>query len=244
MRQRGPHNINQIAGLLERRYRNFNHHNLNNPLDELLFILCSTKTTEAGYRESYRALRRHFPTNGRLAGASVRQIASAISQGGLAKKKARTIFQTMRRACLEFGEPNLSALRSMNDMECESFLTSLPGVGTKIARCVMLYSLGRRVFPVDVHCWRVAYRLGWIRPTRPNGLASLHDRDRLQKLIPDELRYSLHVNFVSLGRQFCTSSSPKCDMCPLTKYCRRVGVIRSRRRSKSDSTIRTASRKG
>ncbi|MDP1593275.1 MAG: hypothetical protein Q8L80_03420 [Gallionella sp.] len=63
-----------------------------------------------------------------------------------------------------FGEPNLELLRSMSDQEAEDFLLALPGVGKKIARCVLMYSLGQQVFPVDTHCWRIARRLGWVRP--------------------------------------------------------------------------------
>ena len=40
----------------------------------------------------------------------------------------------------------LDFLRDMADHEAERFLVSLPGVGPKSARCVLVYSLGRSVF--------------------------------------------------------------------------------------------------
>lgn len=224
-----PHDVYEVARLLRKRYRDFNHYNRANPLVELLFILCSTKTSEAGYRETFKALRKRFPTNRQLAAASVAEIAAAIARGGLAKKKARAIKSIMRELTSKFGSPTLAPLQEMSDGECERYLTRLPGVGTKVARCVMMYSLGRKVFPVDVHCWRVAYRLGWIRPTRPNGLASQIDHDRLQNKIPKALRYSLHVNFVSLGRRVCTRRAPKCPVCPVRGICAKVGVTDWRR---------------
>ncbi|MGH7814649.1 MAG: endonuclease III domain-containing protein [Candidatus Binataceae bacterium] len=224
MNREVPHDVYEVARILRRRYRNFGHYNRSNPLDELLFILCSTKTSESGYRETFRALRRRFPTNRQLAAASVTEIAGAITRGGLARKKARAIKAILRMTIARFGEPTLAPLHEMKDDECERYLIGLPGVGKKVARCVMMYSLGRKVFPVDVHCWRVAYRLGWIRPTRPNGLASQTDHDRLQNRIPAALRYSLHVNFVSLGRGICTKGMPKCSVCPLTGICAKVGL--------------------
>ncbi|MDO9012453.1 MAG: hypothetical protein Q7U78_11700 [Gallionella sp.] len=129
-----------------------------------------------------------------------------------------------------FGEPNLEPLRSMSDQEAEDFLLSLPGVGKKIARCVLMYSLDRQVFPVDTHCWRIARRLGWVRPTQKDRHCAQRDMDRLQSKIPPELRYSLHVNMISLGREICTASAPKCDKCPLAALCPRIGIARGRRR--------------
>ncbi|MGP0087054.1 MAG: endonuclease III domain-containing protein [Steroidobacteraceae bacterium] len=223
--QRGPHDVGEISRLLARRYKNFDHYNRKNPLDELLFIICSTKTSESGYRETFRALRRRFPSNRMLAAARIPEISAAIARGGLAKKKACAIKAIMQKTTAQFGKPTLAPLRRTSDAECERLLTSLPGVGKKVARCVMMYSLGRKVFPIDVHCWRVARRLGWIRATRPNRLPSPADHDRLQSIIPPELRHRLHVNFVSLGRELCTKTLPKCAICPLMEMCPKVGVV-------------------
>ncbi len=245
MHYSGPHNVYQVAELLERRYGNFDHHNRKNPLHELLFILCSTKTSESGYRETFRTLRRRFPTNRSLASASIKDIARSIARGGLARKKAAAIQAIVRKTITDFGRPTLSPLRKMSDADCESFLTKLPGVGKKVARCVMMYSLARHVFPVDVHCWRIAYRLGWVRPTRPNGTPSTTDHDRLQNAIPPELRFGLHVNFVSLGRAVCIKAHPRCNVCDLQSMCRKVGVESARRaakRSAENKEIRACQR--
>ena len=40
------------------------------------------------------------------------------------------------------------------------YLINLPHVDLKSAQCVMLYSLGRSVFPADVHTITVLSRLG------------------------------------------------------------------------------------
>lgn len=230
-----PRNVHEVARLLERRFSNFNHYNRKNPLDELLFILCSTKTSESGYLETFKALRRRFPSNRQLAAATVANIARTIQLGGLANKKAHAISDIMSKINDQFGKPTLSPLRRMSDADCEEFLTGLRGVGKKVARCVMMYSLDRAVFPVDVHCWRVAQRLGWIRQTRRDRSGSPRDEDRLQEKIPPELRFSLHVNFISLGRTLCTPRDPKCGACPIRDLCRQFGVpaIRPSRKARA-----------
>jgi len=64
-----PQFIFDVATALKTRYRDFNHYNLKNPLDELLFIICSTKTGEASYRSTFRSLKETFPTHLHIAEA-------------------------------------------------------------------------------------------------------------------------------------------------------------------------------
>lgn len=219
-----PVNLVQVAEALRLHYGDFDHYNLSNPLDELIFIICSTRTTERGYRDTYRALRTRFPTNSDLAAARVLDIREAIRRGGLSSKKAVQIQEIVKRCVKRFGEPSLEALRTWSDVDCERFLLTLPGVGKKVARCVMLYALGRAVFPVDQHCWRVSRRLGWIRQTRRNRSGSPRDEERLQEKLPPAYRFSLHVNMISLGRDCCTPMNPDCGRCPITGFCRKIGV--------------------
>ena len=222
-----PPTIRDVAAALKNRYCDFNHYNLKDPLDELLFIICSTKTGEASYRSTFRSLKETFPTHYKIAEAPAEYIARPIVSGGLSNQKAKAIRDLLDVIVEEFGEPTLKPLRKMSDEEAEAFLLSLPGVGKKIARCVLMYSLGRLVFPVDTHCWRIARRLGWVRPTQKDKHCAPRDMDRLQSKIPPELRYSLHVNMVSLGREICTATSPRCEECPIAAWCSRIGVARS-----------------
>lgn len=221
---KGRKSLSDVTGhvgrVLKERYRDFPHHNRKNPLEELLFILCSVQTQESNYRKTFAALRRAFPRFDDLVSASARAIARPLKPGGLSPTKSKAIRKICANIQARFGKVTLAALQRMNNEECEVFLTSLPGVGTKVARCVMMYSLGREVFPVDTHCWRICRRLGWIRSTSRDGACSRRDMDRLQTKIPVKLRFSLHVNLISLGREFCTDGNPRCSECPLAPMCK------------------------
>ena len=208
-----------MARRLKKRYGDFAHFNRENPFEELLFILCSVQTDEAKYRETFSALRRAFPRFDDLGAASDRAIAKPLKPGGLSPTKSRGIKKICRRIKNQFGSVTLAPLRRMDDEGCETFLTALPGVGLKVARCVMMYSLGRKVFPVDTPCWRISQRLGWIRPTAKDGVCTKRDMNRLQEKIPARLRFSLHVNFISLGREICADRNPNCERCPLAAQC-------------------------
>lgn len=216
--------IEKIASTLRSKYHDFNHYNKKNPLHNLLFVICSVKTDEAKYINTYCSLRRRFPRLKTLAEASENAIAQALKEGGLYRQKARLIRQVMDKTIQCFGKPSLAKLRTFSNAECESFLTQFPNIGKKVARCTMMYSLSRKVFPVDTHCWRISRRLGWISASQRDGRCLPRDMDRLQERIPPDLRFSLHVNMVSLGREYCKAASSRCSECPIKKYCPKIGV--------------------
>lgn len=212
-------NVDAVASTLSGYYSDYAHENKKNPLSELLFIICSLQTNETLYQSTYASLRARFPKFSQLADAQEDEIASVIAHGGLSRQKARTIRAILSSLESDFGAPTLSPLRSMTDAECEQYLESLPGIGRKTGRCVMMYSLGRDVFPVDSNCWRICRRLGWVRPTRPDKSCSPRDMNRVQNGIPPNLRLSLHVNMVSHGRTICIPSQPRCGMCCIRSLC-------------------------
>ena len=217
-------NVTHVADVLRDRYADWHHYNRKNPLEELIFIICSIQTNEVLYRSTFSSLRNAFPRFSQLANAPKDSIARAIVKGGLSNQKAIILKSLLRAIHFRFGSTTLAPLRRMSDREREIILTSLPCVGRKSARCVMMYSFGSCVFPVDTNCWRICRRLGWIRPTRSNNSCSPRDMDRLQAKIPPDLRYTLHVNMVSLGREICTPISPRCNNCPIRRYCKQVGI--------------------
>ena len=208
-----------VSDRLSLRYKDFRHHNKTGPIAELIFIILSTRTEEYNYLRSYAALKRRFSRWESLTRADETAIAEEINIGGLASLKARQIKSILREINLREGRISLSSLRPLSDFEVEAYLTSLHGIGVKIARCIMLYAFGREVFPVDAHCWRVSQRLGIIDPTISKRSMSLRHVDELQKRIPEALRFKLHVNFISLGREICQDPRPKCSLCPLQDIC-------------------------
>jgi len=216
--------ISEIARKLKKEYKDFSHNNKKNPLDELVFILCSVKRSEQIYLKAYKTLKRSFPKYEMLAATPVRKLSKVIAWGGLQNQKAATVKNIIRTLIEQFGKPTLAPLKKMSDEECERLLLSLPGVGRKVARCVMLYSLGRRVFPVDAHCWRIANRLGWNKKTGNGKSPSEKEMDYLQARIPSRVRFSLHVNMVSHGRKICTARYPKCQACAINRYCAKIGI--------------------
>ena len=214
--------INWVADNLQEYYMDFSHYNRKNPLDELFFIIFSIMTVEKSYMRTFKAFKKKFPQFKLLATASVDEITVPLRSGGLARQKALHVMLIVDILIRQLGQQTLSTLKKLSDSQCELYLTSLSGVGIKVARCVMLFSLDRQVFPVDTHCWRVSRRLGWVKGY--GDTPSDRDMNHLQNLIPAHLRYSMHVNMISLGRAVCKAVNPTCDICTLSKRCPKVGV--------------------
>lgn len=190
--------------------------NKRNPLDELIYIQLSVRTREGTYRSTYPALRRLVGGAwARLLSIPERRIVRQIAGGGMARVKVRRILGMLDRIAARFGSVTLAPLRRMSDADAEAFLRSLPGVGPKVARCVLLYSLDRDVFPVDSHCRRVLARLGLL-PPRIDVKAS---HDFLQELVPHGIRATLHINLIHHGRSLCVPGGPRCEICPLLEQC-------------------------
>ena len=79
------------------------------------------------------------------------------------------------------------------------------------ARCVLMYSLGRDVLPVDAHLWRVSQRVGLL----PRGISWARAHDAIHEVVEPELRFALHVGLVVHGREVCTYREPRCGECVL-----------------------------
>jgi endonuclease III len=103
----------------------------------------------------------------------------------------------------------------MTREEVRHYLLSLSGIGEKIARCVMLYSLRFDVSPVDSHVLRVLKRVGLF----PESADTDESHHILDNLIPHGLSYRLHVNLVAHGRDLCKPSKPNCEECVIINRC-------------------------
>jgi endonuclease III len=185
------------------------------PLEELILTVLSQHTSDLNAGRAFGALRDAFPSWEDVVRAKPERVADVIRSGGLANTKAPRIQQILREIRERQGRYDLSFLRRRTDEEAREYLTSLPGVGPKTAAVVMSFSLGRAAMPVDTHVHRVSGRLGLIPPKTSADKA----HRLLEDLVPPELRTSLHVGLIRLGREICKAGRPRCEECPLVDLC-------------------------
>jgi len=192
------------------------------PLDEAVYIILSFQTDLDRFKLVWEGLRAAFPTWEQLAKAPLRRVVKVLRVGGLQEQKARTIRKLLKAAKEESGAYSLDILRDMEDDAAERFLTRLPGLSWKAARCVLLYSLGRGVFPVDSNTFRIFKRAGVLSRGSVYRRRGLHDG--LQNAVEVSRRKPLHINLVVHGQRTCLPRRPKCSSCAVRSICARRGV--------------------
>jgi endonuclease-3 len=221
--------------------RNEPHHA---PLDELVLTVLSQNTNDRNRDVAYSRLRARFPGKSRspdwraVLEAPFEEVEEAIRPGGISRVKARRIQAILATVAAGWapgkgpapanqvegvagpfpsaGEAlGLESLERMPREEAISFLERLPGVGRKTAACVLLFSFDRPELPVDTHVYRVASRLGLIRPR----VSFEEAHDVLLALSDPADVYELHVNMIRHGRRICTARNPRCAECPLLSLC-------------------------
>jgi endonuclease-3 len=181
------------------------------PVDELILTVLSQNTNDRNRDVAWARLRERFPSWDAVREAPVLEIEDAIRPGGLAPTKAVRI----KRILEALGDDDLSWLEHAPLEEARDYLCELPGVGRKTAACVLLFSFGRPEVPVDTHVYRVASRLGLIRP----GASFDEAHDEMLRLVDPEDAYEVHVLLIRHGRRTCTAREPRCAECPLRRMC-------------------------
>jgi endonuclease-3 len=185
------------------------------PLDELVLTVLSQNTTDRNRDVAYARLRGRFPDWEAVAEAPIEEVEEAIRPGGISRVKSRRIQAMLGVIAEETGSLHLEPLANAPREDAIEFLERLPGVGRKTAACVLLFSFDRPEMPVDTHVYRVASRLGLIRP----GASFEEAHDTLLALTDPEDVFELHVNLIRHGRRICTARNPLCRECPLLRLC-------------------------
>jgi endonuclease III len=183
-------------------------------VDDLVYIILSNKTAPAMARRVYAELKGRFSSWDEVLNAKPSILVGLLRPAGLANVKSRQIRGALEKLSRDFGRCTMKPLRSLSEPEVASYLTSLPGVSEKVAKCVMMYTMGFLVLPVDVHVHRISVRLGWTQWKRAD-----QSHEDLEALVPAKRRYAFHVDCIEHGRTICTPSRPACERCPIAKWC-------------------------
>jgi endonuclease-3 len=145
---------------------------------------------------------------------SSEEIQKAIYPAGFYRTKAETILRVCRELIDRFHARVPDTLDA---------LLSLKGVGRKTANLVLSLGFGGAGLCVDTHVHRISNRLGYVRTRNPE-----QTEFALREKLPPEYWSRVNTLLVAFGRNICRPVSPLCSTCPLTAYCDRVEVKKSR----------------
>ncbi len=95
-------------------------------------------------------------------------------------------------------------------------LMKLPGIGQKTANVISNVLWGAPNIGVDTHVFRISHRLDWVPESAntPEKVEAI-----LMKIIPQKYYPIANHTMVMHGRYICKALKPKCDQCPVAKWC-------------------------
>ena len=132
----------------------------------LATFICSSMKQVAHIRQISLSLRKRFGEQGRIGNQNVYTFPSPERLARASEKELRDCKLGYRAKILRAtaalassGQADLEAWSALADVNLRKQLCALPGVGPKIANCVMLFAYERlRAFPIDVWIERVLRR--------------------------------------------------------------------------------------
>lgn len=149
-----------------------------------------------------------------------------IKSIGLYKSKAKNIFKLSTRLVEEYSDINYKKFPYSS--KCLQYtqkykycipdklkdLVSYPGVGEKTAKVFLHVIYWQKLIAVDTHVHRIANRIWIVKTKEP-----IQTSKKLEKLVPDSLKWIAHHSMIFWWRYQCMARNPKCKECPLNKIC-------------------------
>ncbi|WP_207422353.1 endonuclease III [Desertivirga brevis] len=178
-----------------------------NPYELLVAVSLSAQCTDKRINQITPKLFERFPDAFALSKASVEEIFEYIRSVSYPNNKAKHLAGMSKILVEQF---NGEVPSSMEDLQ------KLPGVGRKTANVITSIVFEAPALAVDTHVFRVANRLGLTR----NATTPLAVEKQLVQYLPEETIRHAHHWLILHGRYICVARSPKCNICPITHFCK------------------------
>lgn len=180
---------------------------IGSPFETVILTILSAQTTDRAVLLVRDPLFSKYPTPAALANAKIPEVETIIHSLGFFHAKARHIVDAAKMIATDYG--------GIVPDTMEGLLT-IPGVGRKTANIVLYHAHGQNVgIAVDTHVRRLSKRIGFSDTDN----VTIIERD-LMALFPEKDWGDLTDVLIAHGRTICTAKKPRCDECPISRYCR------------------------
>ncbi|MBR5232630.1 MAG: endonuclease III [Clostridia bacterium] len=177
------------------------------PFELLIATRLSAQCTDARVNLVTPALFSKYRTLEDYAQADAEDIAGIIHSCGFFRQKSKDIVGMAQKILSEFDGKVPDNIED---------LTTLPGVGRKTANLICGDVYGKPAVVADTHLIRISNRLGLVATKDPYKVEI-----ELKKLLPPEESNDFCHRAVLHGRAICDARKPKCDICPMTDFCKK-----------------------
>jgi len=179
----------------------------NNPYQLLVAVILSAQCTDKRINQVTPALFERFPDAAALAASGPEEIFTYIRSVSYPNNKAKHL-AGMGKMLMEVFNGEVPS--GLDDLQ------KLPGVGRKTANVIASVIFDAPAIAVDTHVFRVANRIGLTTRARTPLAVEL----QLVEYLPKETLGIAHHWLILHGRYICVARTPKCEICPLTWFCK------------------------
>jgi len=186
----------------------------NRPFRVLVSCILSLRTKDDVTMAASKRLLAIAKTPEELAALGEDVIEKAIYPAGFYKTKAKTL----REAAGELRDKYSSVVPDTIDE-----LLKFRGVGRKTANLVVTLGYGKPGICVDTHVHRITNRWGLVSTKNPD-----KTEFALREVLPKKYWIRFNDLLVTYGQNICRPISPFCSRCPISGFCEKRGVDKSR----------------
>ncbi len=181
--------------------------NYSSPFELLIAVILSAQCTDKRINQVTPALFERFPTPESLAASTPEEVFTYIRSVSYPNNKAKHLVGMAQILLNTF---NGEVPSDINDLQ------KMPGVGRKTANVIASVVFDAPAIAVDTHVFRVANRIGLTN----NARTPLAVEKQLVQHLPQDTLAIAHHWLILHGRYICVARTPKCEICPLTWFCR------------------------
>ena len=182
--------------------------NYSNPYELLVAVILSAQCTDKRINMVTPALFRDFPTPEHLATSDFDTLFPYIRSVSYPNNKTKHLLGMAKMLIEHFNSEIPDTVEN---------LQKLPGVGRKTANVIASVIYAQPTMAVDTHVFRVSKRIGLATQTAKT---PLEVEKQLVRHIPEAYIPLAHHWLILHGRYICVARRPKCEICPLTSFCR------------------------
>ena len=181
--------------------------NFTTPFEMVVATILSAQCTDERVNKTTPNLFAEYSSPEDFANIDIQELEKLIYPCGFYKNKAKNIKACAKKIIDEF-----------NGIVPQTYeeLMSLPGVGRKTANVVRLEVFGiSEGIAIDTHAKRISNLIGFSKESNPIKI----EQDLLKIIDKKDIKDINHL-LVWHGRNTCVARNPKCDICPIKKYCK------------------------
>lgn len=179
-----------------------------NPYLVLIACILSLRTNDKTTYPATLRMLKLGKTPKDFANCDVKELEKAIYPVGFYSNKAKQIVELSKKLIEKYNSKVPDSIEE---------LCKFNGVGRKTANLTLSLGFNKPAICVDVHVHRIFNRIGYVKTKNPD-----ETELKLREILPEKYWIDINTLLVTHGQNICKPQKPKCNECPIEKYCNKI----------------------